>query len=321
MSPSHYVKEFPLRRLAYDDTEFRLPSIKDAERWIGGNGVPINPVWLQKKTDGRYRIVDGFRVIEPLWQKKGTGTIPALVFDKSEPPYALWKRKIQKRLAEDDFPLFPIVRELYRHGVFRKEKPDMSLIEMFKRAKIPLFKLSESLIRKITWMVPRINTFTNINELGYRELLLLGRLTTEEMHSVSALFEGLFLKGNKLSSVLQILLDLKNGYGIALGDIREDEEIRTIINRSQGVSRYRLLKARLEFLRHPELNRLRHEWKRAKTDLKLPHDIQIESDPHFEADRLKIVFEVESPKELGNCLEWMERKREEKALDRLFDFV
>ena len=285
------------------------------------DAIPINPIWLQRTVDTGYRIIDGFRIIGRLWQKKESGTIPALIFDSNESKYELWKLKIQKRLAEGNFPVFPIVEQFYRLAEPEKFESDAVLVEIFHKAKVPIRKFGRSLVRKLSDNMPAINTFSNINELGYGELQLLGGFTTDEIDMLAVLFHGQFLKGNKLSSILQLIKELKNGFGILLRNICADRKVNEIINGPQNSPRYRLLKSYLTLLRYPVLNRSANEWKKAKADLKLPAEMQVINDPCFEADTLKFILEVDSAEKLEKTVRWIGEKLREGKLARLFDFV
>ena len=321
MPPSYVFKEAPIERIVRSDSAFLLPSKKSTEKWTLFEATPLNPIWLQSITDTSYRIVDGFRTVDRLRQNEKNGTIPAFVFNKNEPKFDLWKLRIQKRLLEGNFPVFPIVEQLYRFGEAENFALDDTLAKIFDEAKVPLRKFDRSLVERIGEGASAIGSFSDIDELDYKELRLLGRFTTEEIGILADLFRGLQLKGNKLSSILQTIDELKNGFGISLRDILADQTVAKIVAETRNGGKYAKLKSRLVLLRHPILNRLRSDWSRMKKELDPPAEIRLENDPQFESDTLRIVMEVESPEQLENAVRWMEKKLAAKEMDGLFDFV
>ena len=61
-----------------------------------------------------------------------------------------------------------------------------------------------------------------------KEMKLLIKLELNELDLLGNIFEGHKLKGNKLSSFVQIILEIKEGQGISMEKIFNDPKIQNI---------------------------------------------------------------------------------------------
>ena len=195
------------------------------------------------------------------------------------------------------------------------------MVAIFKRAKVPLGKIKRSLHIKLSPLVSKINNFSNIDHLGIKEMLLLAEFSIDEINALNTLFAGQTLKGNKLLSMLRIIIELKNGYDIALQEILKDSEINSIIQESADNQKYRLLKSRLTILRFPILDKLTKDWRKSRSKIDLPAQVHVTHDPSFESDTLTFTVEIESTEKFKTVIKQLEAQLSKGDLDQLFEFV
>ncbi len=321
MLPGVSFREISLSQVLVEDHTFYLPSLVDQSQTETLDNLLFNPVRLQTIADGRFRIIDGFRVVNRLGQKKGYRTIPALLYTAQHSPLDLWKFRIEKRLRENNFPIYSILTNLVTHFDFDQIQSDSDMVAIFKRAKVPLGKIKRSLHIKLSPLVSKINNFSNIDHLGIKEMLLLAEFSIDEINALNTLFAGQTLKGNKLLSMLRIIIELKNGYDIALQEILKDSEINSIIQESADNQKYRLLKSRLTILRFPILDKLTKDWRKSRSKIDLPAQVHVTHDPSFESDTLTFTVEIESTEKFKTVIKQLEAQLSKGDLDQLFEFV
>ncbi|MCP4754448.1 MAG: hypothetical protein GY866_26500 [Proteobacteria bacterium] len=315
-------EDIDVNKIEPNDRLYYLPHTDASQVQWDAESTLFNPVWLQKTEPDRFRIVDGFVVVRLAMEKKRGQTIPARIFSEDTNPVALWKLRVEKRFREKNLVAIGFLEGLTklleqrdvpgipdeihglsaRMGISKKEIGLEQLVGICNRSKI-------------------FADFTELNQLGYKEIIQLSDLKEDKLRLLNRLFEGLRLKGNKLSTMLQLIDDLKRGFGVTLPDILKDEEIKTILEKQPNHLRYKFLKQRLTRLRFPRLNALRQKWNQTIETMDLPPKIEIRHDPFFEADELQFVLNVSSLKELNRQIRQIEKRSDSSEFGRLFDFV
>ncbi|MBU2645889.1 hypothetical protein KKI24_14365, partial [bacterium] len=154
-----------------------------------------------------------------------------------------------------------------------------------------------------------------------REICQLNEKPKQVLIDLSILLDQMQLKGKKLTSMIQIIDELKRGYNIPLADLLNDPQLIAIRKDFAAHQRYRHIKARLLSLRFPELSRLQREWDETIKKTGLGSLITIQHDPYFEDDCLQIILSARNPTELKQLLQQLLKKTEAPELEHLFSFV
>ncbi len=97
-----------LKEIDISDRRYSLPCVNKTRFQWEEDIVLHNPVWLQKKKDDTYRIIDGFLVIESLINENRIQSIPAQIFPKDTSPLHLWKLRIAKRQQENNLSVLSL---------------------------------------------------------------------------------------------------------------------------------------------------------------------------------------------------------------------
>ena len=144
----------------------------------------------------------------------------------------------------------------------------------------------------------------SIISMGYEDLLPLLKFTRSDFRSVLMLAENMQVKGKKWRNLLQVLDEVIRLQEKTVSEILHYPEIQRIMQDSniQGPVRYRLLKQQLDFLRYPQLSKMRKRFDQKIKNLKLPERIILESDHYFEKDELALKMKFCSVDELRDHL-------------------
>jgi len=140
--------------------------------------------------------------------------------------------------------------------------------------------------------------------MGYEDLLPLLKFKSSDFWSVVRLAEKMAVKGKKWRNLLQVLDEVIRLHETTFSEILHYPEIQKIMGDSniQGPVRYRLLKQQLDYLRYPQLSKMRKRFDQQFKSLKLPYLITLESDQYFEKDELTLKIEFRSLDELRDHL-------------------
>ena len=304
------------------DTFFELYNLKSENLTTHSDLFSYNPIYLQEKQTGKYRIVDGFLSYQTVLQSK-ENTIPAFVFNSKMTEFDLWIFRLTKRVVEQNFSLISIIEKLsdlmLENQIIIQESPGLKTL--LKKLHIsPHLQISQ-LFNDIIKRKEQIAAITNPASLNFKELLQLSKLEPEVLVQLSLLLGGLALKGNKLSSCLKIIEELKNGFGKSITDILKDDQIQNILETVSDHLKYKAIKQRLSELRFPRLNQMQQKWDQNIKQLKLDQQISLSADPYFEDDYLKIEIQAKSAKQLKKQLEDLLEKVSQGKFKELFDLI
>lgn len=316
------IKNIQRKEIDRNDTLFFMSGFqKTAIEWKNRQ-EPFNPIWVQQKKNRTYRIVDGFRVFDSMQQSKAFSSLPARIFDENTETVSLWKERVEKRIVEKNYSVYDIINRL--HALVRYSELNAvprELISLLERIGVNKASISlpqiENMLEKATVFI----RFCDIHSLTYREMLNLSGMNMDQLEMLNQVLGGLELKGNKLSTVLQMLDDLDIGYNLDLPTILKRPELKRILDETPIHQRYKKIKEFLYILRWPTLTKTREDWTRLLKKLDMGENITIETDPFFEADELEITIRASSYEQLVRSIEILGEKTDSEALKNLFDFI
>lgn len=315
-------RNIKLKNIDLNDRRFYLPHLRESDVLWEGETTLYNPVWLQEKDFHKYRIVDGFLVCSRAVKKNSDMKLPARVFTVEENPLTLWKLRVNKRIEEKNLSVFGLVGSLLELWEY-SEQPGakQEINKIMQEFGIPSQDIRLSKLCRITQKSELFRSFTEIDQLSYKDIYLLAALDDKTLRELGSLLDNLSLKGNKLTTILQIISELKRGYQITSYDIMQDEEIQQILNNRPPHQRYRFIKSRLTKLRYPTLSKMQTEWQDCIRQLNLSNRMEIKHDPNFEADDIHFVIKAGSLQELITHIKQVETKSKLSVFKRLFDFI
>jgi hypothetical protein len=311
-----------IAQIDQSDMVFRLDDAKLDDAVRRQPLFPYNPIWLQRKKSDQYRIVDGFRVVSLLAADREPSRVTAYIFAVDDPLLDLWNLRIHKRITENNLitvnylhSLAGLLETLSLETVSYDQCPSLTAFSV----DLPL---KRSRLDQILAKAKRFGLFTDLARLTYFEMKALAAFSDADLDSLAQWLSGLALKGNKLSTLLQLVTDLQRGFGLTVSDLAVDPEIVAIRRTKPLPSQYRFLKQRLTDLRYPELTRQRQEWATALRQLSGPFArIGIHCDPDFEADDIRFTVSSRSPSDLKTRLQELLEATNSRQVAALFDFV
>jgi len=316
------IENIDSRRIDTGDLLYQLERPDDTPLDWDTTQPLFNPIWLQRKQQDAFRIVDGFRVVRAVVSGDGAVAIPARIFPENSNLLELWEQRVQKRGHEKNLSLFSWIEslsrimaalplEIYQPGANRGYLPPGMRTGPINRREV------EQILEKSI----SFGSFTQIHQLEYQQLKTLTGYNSNELAHIGTLLGGLQLKGNKLSSLLELIQELYRGYGINSEQLLADEVLADIRSQFQPHQRYRHIKARLLELRYPRLSQLQFDWEKAVKQAGLQAAADILHDPYFEDEYLQFVIRAHSIENLRERLQVLLTAADSPGLKRLFEFI
>jgi hypothetical protein len=315
-------KNIDLDDIDFNDRYFQLQNHRDKLSAFTTDMVPYFPIYLQPNGKGQFRVIDGFLVSAQVVNENLSNSIPAFIAPDSSDLLQLWKFRLQKRYLENNLSPFCFLEVLSQLKKHHSNDTILANLESAIRVSgyAKLVNLSEKLDGDSETM-KSIKSFTDSYSLGMKEIDHLANITPPDLPFISTLFKDLNLKGNKLITILNLIFELKKGYGLEVKKLLDDSSIQEILTDLPPHQRYIRLKERLTELRYPKLHELEQSWKETKSVIGLPTRIAVNHDPEFESDDIRLTLTASSIQELQTQLETIQRKIETTDLQELFNFV
>lgn len=305
------------------DRLFYLNHKKETRLKGNTENIPYNPIWVQKITEKHFRIVDGFLTVDPL--NKGNASqqeFSAFVFPEDYSIPKLWKKRIYKRLIEDNLTIIEFYKGLQRLLTHQHLTSSPEILKpLFDELNIKDTQIDLKKLAEIRDKSTQFKKFTDTDALGFHEINKMIALDINQLDELSSLFEGLQLKGKKLTSILNIINDLRKGYSINLSDLKTDKNILSIKENIPAHLRYKHIKQHLDSLRYPRLTELQNQWKNNLNHLKLSDNIKIVHDPFFEADEIQIMIKTSSVDGLKTSIDEISDKLNRIEFHQLFTLI
>lgn len=256
----------------------------------------------------------GFLVLDGLEELKAHGGdhLPCRLFDQNSSPMDLWESLVLRRLSLGELSAFGMVHLLMSLAE-RSEVDFEKVLPLTRQLGIKPKWLSAARLKEIRHALPILERFTDLFQLGGKELEALMALSQASLKRVASLLEGRRLKGQKLTSLLLLVGELEKAGKLDWPTFLVEHPH---FDQETPLSE---IKQALEELRYPRLNQLKQRYQEARR--LLPEGVKVELDPFFEADSLHLSMELHSEKELLELCRQLNQACQEGHLQKLFDLL
>lgn len=317
------LKFIPFDAIDLANREFEIPSISSQKFEWDSQKTPIfNPIWVKETGDNTYQLIDGFKVIDTIQSRSKVETIPAFVFSKDIKEWDIWQFRFKKRASEHNLPLVQVIIKCIELLLARgKEDIELRLKQVLMDLGVPTAKFKLLGVESFRTQIKLFKKFTDLNDLGHKELFYILNFDLAHLTSLAQFLSGMCLKGNKLSSLLVLLDELKKGFELGIDDILNDSEIKRITAEAPENHRYKAIKQRLIELRYPLLTEQKTAWESAIKQCKLPKGISIGCDPYFENDHLEMMIKIKEQKEVERVVHQLKKMMKSDDIQHLLDII
>ncbi len=311
----------PLAEIVAEDETFRValdPPDESLRASVAAYGL-LQPVRLQSRADGRYRLVSGFKRFQ-LVRELGWDQVPALVVSERQSDLDLYIVSLQERLAAAK-PLSPL--EIAE--VLAKLQAVFSLsAESVVRDFMPSLGLG----RNRTWL-DRYLPLTGLDERSKNELLADGLslevvfalpgLAVAERHHLLNLFKTLRLGKNKQSEMFSLIRDVCQMQGRSMGALLQQPELADILAGAEltFTQKAERCKEALMRLRYPRFSRAQQAFHDRLKEAGVPPALRISPSPFFNSEEVSIAFSFKNEKEFRQCLSTLQRLDAEGVIEKL----
>ena len=316
------VIEVKIDQIERNDRLFHIYNTRCSAPETGKITKLYNPVWLQETGNKRFRIVDGFWLIERITEHRNLELLPGRIFPEDMDLQELWLLRVEKRIAENNCPPFALLESLRNIlNYLDQHSPCQAIAELLTGYQVPKTQITNSCLNEIVEQTRSCASFCDLHGLSCREIFSLNRRKPRELEAIAKLLVGLNLKGNKLQSILQLLDELARGYQLTPQMLVDRTDIQNLLEKTPLHMRYKHLKSFLSALRWPVLEAARKEWEQAVKCFEIPERLMITTDPAFESESMEITLRVSSQEQLTTTLKTLESYMHSKTFSSLFDFI
>lgn len=311
----------PLAEIAAEDKTFRValdPPDASLRASVAAYGL-LQPLRLQPRADGRYRLISGFKRFQ-LVRELGWDQVPALVVSERQCDLDLFSASLQERLA-DHRPLSPL--EIAE--VLSKLRAVFSLSE---ESIVRDFMPSLGLGRNRAWL-DRYLPLIGLDERSKNELLTDGwslefvfalpGLAAEERHHLLDLFKSLRLGKNKQSEMYSLIRDVCQMQGRSMGALLQQPEFAGILAGAELTitQKAERCKEALMRLRYPRFSRAQQAFHDLLKEAGVPPAVRISPSPFFHSEEVSIAISFKNEKEFRHCLGELQRLDAEGVIEKL----
>ncbi len=314
-------KNIEISQINFDDKLFSLANPNSDIHWSQDSQV-FNPIWLHEIALDEYRIVDGFNLLNAIWKFDRSIRVPALFFNRDDSLVEIWKKRVLKRLNEQNLPVLAFLEGLIKVLEYLDtETLPSELHTIAQSLGIKADILKHQPLKKNVHKIIQCCAFADLYSLNYKDITNLSSRKKEDLSGLSNLFGKLMLKGNKLNSILQMVDDLLKGYNLSIQNLLDNDELVSILKDTPRHQRYKQLKDFLSSLRWPTLTIMRKDWSATLKNLKIPKQVTVTIDPFFEADEIEFKFKTSSATDYKKLLDHLREKADTKEITHLFEFI
>jgi hypothetical protein len=315
-------KKIEITDIDFQDTLFSIKSLKPMVRQWDETDFALNPIWVQCINNNQYRIIDGFMRVKHLKENDDAKSLWAFVFPDTDKLSQLWVQRISIKEIEQDLPLLLVLQNLVNFpGLWEDTNPEPDVALKLRDYAVSSSHLIKTELIGLIEFLEKYCQFCDLNHLTFKEMIQLSKRNTEDLAATSQIFNGLQLKGNKLSSMIQLMDELAKGYDFTPRKLLQKPDIVDIINNTPIHLKYKSLKACLSSLRWPVLKEQRENWQRKLKKIKIPGRLDISVDPNFESDEVKFTLSASTHEDFTNLLDQVQEKASLDEFAQLFDFV
>ncbi len=315
-------EQVELAKIDFNDGLYSIRSLNPTIRQWDGSDLEGNPIWLQEKPEDCYRIVDGFKRLSLDREQKRISPVPSFIFPMEHSLLELWNKRVTKKSIQQDLSAIGLLESLCTLLEYSgKSSPPAEIADTLVKHGIADKNLCLEKIQHLVAIIKQHCQFCDIDRLSYKEMTALSDRSQEDLKTLSSLLSGLKLKGNKLSTILQLFDELAKGYNRSPQKLLLEEEIADIISNSPPHLKYKLLKDRLSQLRWPVLRAHSKKWQHLVNSYRIPGELEISIDPQFESEHIDFHLKASTLEEFRNRLGALLEKAKLDEFAELFDFV
>jgi len=311
----------PVAEIAAEDETFRValdPPEASLRASVAAHGL-LQPLRLQLRADGRYRLVSGFKRFH-LVHELGWEQVPALVVSERQNDLALYTSSLQERLAAPK-PLSPL--EIAE--VLSKLRAVFALSEEIV---VRDFMPSLGLGRNRIWL-ERYLPLSGLDERSKTELLREGlsldvvfalpALAAEERHHLLDLFKALRLGKNKQSEMYSLIRDVCRMQRRSIGALLQQQGLAEILADVELTSTQKAERCKelLMRLRYPHFSLALQAFHDLLKEAGVPPALRISPSPFFNSEEVSIAFSFKDENEFRRWMGELQRLDAEGVIEKL----
>lgn len=284
----------------------------------------LNPPILESTTDGRLRIVSGWKRIIALKHLNITDFNAQIYFSVDNSPcLELFLLNIYENSAIREFNVIEKANILQKLINIFKMPPQKILDDIF-----PLLELGRN-PNTIDRYLPLVLLTDNLkiglveDTLSFETALELAKMTIEEAAVVSDLFFELKFGKNRQREFLILLKDIAAIYQMSVEQILEKNDIQIIIkdNSLTPAVKINRIKKILTQLRYPRFSQTEENFAQIRKTLKLPPDISLIPPDFFEGKKYRLELTFERQADLEKALQLLSTENRQQQFKKLENLI
>jgi len=278
----------------------------------------INPPTVQGRTDGRWRIVAGFRRCA-LCKEHGAETIPAWCVEYSAPELPLFVWAVCDNAGVRPLNAVECATALAKlHGRFKVPKEELATRYM------PLLNLSPSLelverYLSLAGLAEPMRQWLAEDRLSHEAALELLKMAEEDAGALFALISALRLGKNHQRELIRLAMDVARRESLPINELLASAELQRVLAQEDLSPAHKTERA-LAWLRERRFPRLAAA-QRCSTELirrlRLPGNIRLEPPPNFEGAEWQCRIRFSRAQELQQAAQRLQEMAQTPELQQL----
>jgi ParB-like chromosome segregation protein Spo0J len=322
--PTMIFEEIPLNTIDYEDETFRISEDLDLASMIPSLQAVglIHPVVLvESATPSNFMIVCGFRRLHGLRSVGSDMTLAGTLKSTEHSRLELFLKAIWDNLSHREMAPLEAARILYKLRNELGLENDI-LVERF----LPLLGLSphRNVLQgylHLHQLHPELRSQLNAGQLTLSSAERLAQAAPEIQAGAARTLGKVRLSASLQREVLDLAEDLAAITNTTLTDVFDQPEIQAVGDdaRLSAFQKGEKIHGYLYALRNPRIAKARENFQAEKAGLALPGTVRISADPFFETPRLRVEFDVASPRAFRETIDALATACRKASLDRLFE--
>ncbi len=276
------------------------------------------PLRLQARPDGLYRVVSGFHRLQAA-HAAGLNSVPALIFDAAAETLEIFKWRLAEIAHSNPLPPLQV-----SHAIARLESGWSQSREDIIRTFFPLMRLAPSpklyaLYAPLHQLSLSLQRLLMQDALSLEIAVALAQRPASDQHCFHGVIQCLRLGKNRQREFWLLLTDLERIEKRPLTELMDKNPLAAILAEAvlTPTQKSDQLKSALMHLRYPTYSAAVDRYEKILRRAKLPPGIQLRPAPYFASDQFHLELSFRSARELRRRLRVLETMLEQGLIDEM----
>lgn len=318
------LQYLPIQGINVADDSFRMTFSPDVNRLrcsIKVIGV-VEPIHLRHTKDGSYQIVSGYKRILAC-QELNRQTIPALIYEHNDlSPLQAFLHNLHDNVFSRVFN--PVEKSMVvskLHNLFGINEDDLTNNYLPLIGEPKSYRLLNQLL-SVDHIIDVMKDHVVKNDFTIANAARVAEFSPSTQQALYNVLKHIKPNGNKLNELLSLIREISARDGISVEDVLHRYELLTIVANPDVAAPEKIaaLRQTLKGIKLPELTKKQAEFSKLISQLQLPDNASLKTDPYFEDPNFRLEYKFDAPEELDMLASRIQGALKAQQWQRIFDW-